>query len=499
MNNLIRPLAWSSIVLAAFIAVACAYKAPDLPAPLTGSRGTLDFSNYIAVGNSLTAGFSDGALYAEAQSQSYPGIMAQQFALTQTGVVHNIATMPAGNGWGPGPNASLPSIGRLTFNASPCTGFSPTPTGNSSNAFNYPADAFYTSVTPAIRSSLHNYGVPGIKIIEATFAGYGNPANGAGRFNPYFTRIANNVATSSVISDAAARQPTFFSMWLGNNDVLVAAFAGLARDPSTAPPYSTETLPFLTPTAVFQASFEASLDAMLASRANVVGVVANIPSIARLAAFNTIVPFNYILPTGVPAGVGCPAANSQATIDGINAGWATVLGAPLPRLFTVTSGNLLITTGAGVIRQARAGDRLITATASGELGLGRGISPAAGALSNSAVLDEDEITIINARIAAYNTAINTVLAAGVPARSTRVALVDAFTIFRDFGLPATAALNANMSLGFATGGMLSADGVHPTPAGYAVVANYFIRAINAKFGSNIQPADVSRYRRNILP
>jgi hypothetical protein len=47
----------------------------DVPAP---SSGGADFSNYIAVGNSLTAGYADGGLYDDAQMQSYPAIIAGQ-------------------------------------------------------------------------------------------------------------------------------------------------------------------------------------------------------------------------------------------------------------------------------------------------------------------------------------------------------------------------------------------------------------------------------------
>ena len=47
-------------------------------APLTA--GSADFSKYVAVGNSLTAGFSDNALFKAGQQNSYPNILAQQFA-----------------------------------------------------------------------------------------------------------------------------------------------------------------------------------------------------------------------------------------------------------------------------------------------------------------------------------------------------------------------------------------------------------------------------------
>ncbi|HBR52989.1 MAG TPA: G-D-S-L family lipolytic protein, partial [Flavobacteriaceae bacterium] len=58
---------------------------PEFDTPVTDegfySSGDADLSNYVAVGNSLTAGFADGALYITGQENSYPNIMAQQFAL----------------------------------------------------------------------------------------------------------------------------------------------------------------------------------------------------------------------------------------------------------------------------------------------------------------------------------------------------------------------------------------------------------------------------------
>ena len=44
------------------------------------SSGEANLSNFVAVGNSLTAGYADGALYITGQENSFPNIMAQQFA-----------------------------------------------------------------------------------------------------------------------------------------------------------------------------------------------------------------------------------------------------------------------------------------------------------------------------------------------------------------------------------------------------------------------------------
>jgi lysophospholipase L1-like esterase len=49
------------------------------------------------------------------------------------------------------------------------------------------------------------------------------------------------------------------------------------------------------------------------------------------------------------------------------------------------------------------------------------------------------------------------------------------------------------STAFVTGGTFSLDGVHLTPRGYALVANYILDAINAKYGSTLSKLDINSY------
>ena len=49
------------------------------------TQGSADFSTYVSLGNSLTAGFADGALYKISQENSTPAILAQQFAALGNG------------------------------------------------------------------------------------------------------------------------------------------------------------------------------------------------------------------------------------------------------------------------------------------------------------------------------------------------------------------------------------------------------------------------------
>ena len=58
--------------------------APD-PTPVEYTSGTADFTNYVAIGNSLTAGFSDNALFEDGQLASFPNMLAGNFALAGGG------------------------------------------------------------------------------------------------------------------------------------------------------------------------------------------------------------------------------------------------------------------------------------------------------------------------------------------------------------------------------------------------------------------------------
>ncbi|MFM7858256.1 MAG: SGNH/GDSL hydrolase family protein, partial [Flammeovirgaceae bacterium] len=53
--------------------------AAPIPGP-TPNKGGADFSKFVAIGNSLTAGFQAGALLNEGQANSLPKILATQFA-----------------------------------------------------------------------------------------------------------------------------------------------------------------------------------------------------------------------------------------------------------------------------------------------------------------------------------------------------------------------------------------------------------------------------------
>ena len=180
---------------------------PEDPDPISYSSGSADFSNYVALGNSLTAGYSDAALFIDGQTASFPNMLAGSF-------------MEAGGG-----NFNIPfmadNLGGMTLQGNPGAGNrlildfstgSPRPIPVSGQGT--------TEILNALSGSFNNMGVPGAKSFHLVAPGYGNAAGVAvGLANPYYARFASS-ASATVLGDAVAQGPTFFTLWLGNNDLL---------------------------------------------------------------------------------------------------------------------------------------------------------------------------------------------------------------------------------------------------------------------------------------
>ena len=52
----------------------------------------------------------------------------------------------------------------------------------------------------------------------------------------------------------------------------------------------------------------------------------------------------------------------------------------------------------------------------------------------------------------------------------------------------------NNTAAFISGNLFSLDGVHPTPRGYAIVANEMIKVINTKYGCQVPTVNPNDYR-----
>ncbi len=467
--------------------------APDTPTtgPVVAPvKGNADFTKYVAVGNSLTAGFMNGALYTAGQNTSFTALMANQFRQVGGGDF-NQPEINATNGFfGVGPGGI--ALGRLRLSAA--TG-APAPLlpGDMPMPFN------------GNKETLNNFGVPGVTLLTALIPQTGGPAVPDNRaYNPLYARFASNPGTSTLIGDAAAalaRGGTFFTFWLGNNDVLGYAVSG-ASNPD-----------LLTSVDDFRSRYNAALGAMLNAKPDAKGMIANIPYVTDIPFFRTV-RFNQI-PLDAASAVALNAGYAQfnAGITAYNAGMLPGQNSPPPaemrrstisfaagqNAIVIADKHLPSLTAYGIpsIRQATAAD-LITLSAGSVLGTNAGAGPIGlqAPLADQFVLTEKEAVLVKERIDAFNS----IIAEAATVNSSRIGLVDMNGVFKGFALTGFSGNNVYLSAALAPPfGAFSLDGVHPNSRGYAFTANAFIQAINTKWGSTIPLVNLARFNGNELP
>jgi hypothetical protein len=146
-------------------------------------------------------------------------------------------------------------------------------------------------------------------------------------------------------------------------------------------------------------------------------------------------------------------------------------GLVLPSLRQTTSADYVVLSAGGVSAQAF-------------LPLGNGTQ---FPLADKWVLSKGEVLELKTATDAYNVKIKAV------ATAKGLAFVDANAVLSQIATTGFSANGFTVSAAFITGGGFSTDGVHPSPRGYAVIANKFIEAINLKYGSNMKGVDLGNY------
>lgn len=476
--------------------------------PLTA--GSADFSKYVALGNSLCAGYSDSALFMAGQANSYPNILSQQFALVGGGefkipyMNDNVGGLLLGGTQIQGP--------RLYFNGS-----GPAPVPGTTT----------TEISNILTGPFNNMGVPGAKSFHLIAPGYGNIAGvAAGLANPYFVRFASSPGTT-ILADAVAQNPTFFSLWIGNNDVLAYATSGGTGvnqltniDPTT---YGGNDI---TNTAVFNNVYSTLLDQLTANGAK--GVVANIPDVTSVPFFTTV-PTNPI--PGLPAasagqlntlfgginsalaGAGLPARFQTLVADDGNP--ATVEANPLlivdeslpnisvqitaaltPVLGGATAGYLGSIYGQARHASSAAGSKdYILLTARTIIGTTQTGAPSpfntigvSYPMQDNTTLTANETAQVKTATDAFNTSIHDL------ASAKGLAFVDANAVLNQVANGGLVVNGYTMTSTYVTGNSFSLDGVHPSSKGYALIANKFLEAINTTYGSNFKGVNLGKYQ-----
>ncbi|MBR9845182.1 MAG: G-D-S-L family lipolytic protein [Algicola sp.] len=509
------------------------------------TAGSADFSNYVSLGNSLTAGFTDNALFIAGQQNSFPNILSQKFALVGGGNFTQPLMNDNFGGLLLGGNPVLnPSTGenlfapRLVFGGVgpvPLQSINPMAMSTTDFATGYPTGPF------------NNLGVPGAASFHLIAPGYGSLANFPSAANPYAIRVTGNT-DSTILELAMAQSPTFFSLWIGNNDVLGYATSGGASGT-------------LTDQATFDFAYNTLISTLTSQGAK--GIVANIPDVTTIPYFTTV-PFAPLDPSNedfaaqIPTlnGVfgqlnqvfaflesqGIPNATERSIVFSETGASAVVIqdenlmnisaqitatlnASPTFPTFVESFGlpaaaSPIVANLFGLVygqaRQANADDLLVLPSSSiiGEVNedfaafLGsQGLPPALAAQFAAEGVSlplEDKWVLLpeeQAEVAVATTSFNATISASATAAG--LAFVDANALLTQLANGGIASGDFILNSGLVTGGAFSLDGVHPNARGYALIANEFMRAIDATYGSNFEASgnfvNVGNYPTNYSP
>ncbi|WP_445714853.1 G-D-S-L family lipolytic protein [Flavobacterium sp.] len=517
----------NKFIYLAIIAAGFASCEPEFENPVTQdySAGDADFTTFVAVGNSLTAGYMDGTVSRGSQANSFPSMLAQQFSMVGGGEFTQPSYADDVNNLG-GLLLGGFQIGstRLIIDATE---------GRPENI----AGASTIEVSNLQATAYNNMGVPGAKSFHLVASGYGNLAGVAlGQSNPYFVRHATS-PTATVLGDAMSKNPTFFTNWIGANDVLSYATNGGAQADGVTPAADHNSTGNMNPATyggnditnsnVFASVYNTIITTLTSNGAK--GVVCTIPSVTSIPYFTTV-PYNAlpaeatstnataiglyqflavatggrIAPLNTTAGSKNPVLIKDADLTNIS---ATI------EFYAANSGNPLLVSNAaalgaifGQARHATAND-LIVLPASSIIGQPNAsatapfdINGVTWPLANKWVLTANEKTKVANATAAYNATIISI------ANSNDIAVADMNSVMNQLVSGLRTDNGTLYTANYFSGGtseyqvLFSLDGVHPNARGYSVIANEILKVINEHYNSNLPLLNPNNFPGiNILP
>ena len=202
----------------------------DTLAPWAPNAEDATLSRYVAIGNSITAGYQSVGINDSTQATAFPVLLARAFGLE----VGKEFVVPELNS----PGCPPPVINIFT--------------GETVGGATAPPFALLKAPTPTM---IHNLGVPGATVLDAM-----TNSDALSRPNALTTIFLGGRTQVEAAEDI---QPTFVSVEIGNNDVLGGALSGDAT--------------LITPSATFASNYQAltsALQAMGVQRGVLVGVFA---------------------------------------------------------------------------------------------------------------------------------------------------------------------------------------------------------------------------------
>jgi lysophospholipase L1-like esterase len=406
LTNLTRVAA-----IGAVLALAACEQHRDVVGPTTPAGGDI-FRSYVAIGNSITAGFQSNGINDSTQRQSYAVLLAKQMG---TRFAYAALAMP-----GCSPPIANTQTGALVAGAAP--------------------GSCALRTTASITDVLNSVAVPGARALDPT--------------SP--TTFASNALTTFIlggktqVQKALEAQPTFATVWIGNNDVLQAGLSGiLVANPTLGQLGITATQ------TEFQARYDALISQLTAGAPGVKGVLIAVAHVANLPSMSS----------------GGLIASSPT----IQAGISLAAGKPVTVLPNCTGSTSLVN-----VPQLIAAIRSTTNPHPPVISCAPGALPAP--VGDIFILDATEQATLAAAINGYNTYIKS------KADAIGFGFYDPNLLFVAKRASGEIPPFPNLASATATfGPLISLDGVHPSGAAHILIANEIIAVINAKYGTSLKP------------
>lgn len=402
------------------------------------TSGRANFTNYAVIGDGYMAGYQDGALFHDGQMRSVGALIYT--SLEQAGSVsYNQALMQDNSGVGISSKPwDAPYVTSSTLNYKvDCEGISSL--GPIKTLLNIMSAQPY--LDPVSASALDDFSVP--------FATTTDLSSGTlFMSNVYWSRVSANFSNVSPKQAIVNRAPTFFSAWLGMEDIFV-----YARNGGYGQTISSST--------TFAANLDNILGPLTSNGAK--GAIALIPDFRSFPYFTTIL-WNA----------------ADLSFDDADSLTSTYLSAGLGHIAFVEGKNGFVIDDAaapGGYRQLIDGEYITISVPTDSMKcLYYGLL--LSTIHERYVLDSSEVAFLDNMRFQYNEVIR------AKAIQYDLALVDMLSYFARLPVGITSN-GVKYTNEFVKGGFFGLDGQYPTQKGAALIANQFILSINGYYGSTL--------------
>ena len=405
-TNLIRVAA-----LGAALAVVACETSRDVFGPNPPTGGDI-FQRYVAIGNSITAGYQSGGINDSTQRQAYPLLLARSMG---TRYAYAALTMPGC----PAPIANTQTgalVGQVGTTLPPVCS---------------------ARIPASVTEVLNNVAVPGARVLDPT-----SPTDASNALTTFV------LGGKTQVQRALDADPTFATVWIGNNDVLQAGLSGILV-PGVVPGQQGIRS---TPTE-FQTAYDALIGQLTAGAPGVKGVLLGVAQVSNLPSMSlgSVIAAS----PAIQAGISLAAGKAVTVLPNCTGSTSLV---NVPQLLLAMRNN----THPAVISCARGA---VTAP-----------------VGDVFILDATEQATLTGVINAYNTYIKG------KADAIGFGYWDPNPLFVAKRASGEIPPFPNLASTTATfGPLISLDGVHPSGAAHVLIANELIGVINAKYGTALKP------------